>query len=92
MHGLLINLTKKHSNRGAKMFALMSGVRQLGRGNKTIYKFKFVDESETEVAPVDLIDLSGYEIAEAVDDLADTDTLLEALGKIEARLVTLESA
>jgi len=73
------------------MLVNLHGVKQLpNKNDETVYVFKFVDENDATVAAVDTIDLTGYEIAVAGAALADTDTLLEALGKLEARVLELE--
>jgi pentose-5-phosphate-3-epimerase len=74
------------------MLVNLHGVKQLNKNDETVYYLKFVDGSDNTVAAVDTIELTGYEIAVAGSALADTDTLLEALGKLEARVDALENA
>lgn len=50
----------------------------------TPYELEGVDGSEVE--------LTGYEIAEAADDVEATDTVNEAVGKLEYRLAALETS
>lgn len=68
----------------------LHGVRMLNRGDVTIYEFKFVDEDDEDVYLGTAVTLEGYEIPESGSALAEEDTLLEALGKLEARVAVLE--
>lgn len=73
------------------MRAILVGVKQLNRGDATVYNVRFVDENDLTVPTVDAVTLQGYSLPVSGDDLADTDTLLEAFGKLEARVVELEA-
>jgi hypothetical protein len=73
------------------MLVNLHGVKQLNKNDETIYVLQFVDESDEAIPAVDNIDLTGYEIALAGAALADTDTLLEAIGKLEFRVDALEN-
>jgi len=73
------------------MLAVLHGVKQLSRGDRTVYVFKFVDGNDLEISAGSVIDLTGYEIDAVGGDLTTADTLLEAIGKLEKRIYDIEN-
>lgn len=71
--------------------AFLIGERDAGESGVEFHvKFVNEDGDEVELGSADTTVITGYEIGTAAA-LAETDTLLEALGKLEARIVELET-
>jgi hypothetical protein len=69
----------------------LRGIKQLDRNDTTVYTMTAVDDNDDVVDLSSTITLDGYAIgtAGAVDG---EDTVLDAIAKLEARVVALEEA
>ena len=73
---------------------ILTGVKELNRGDQTVYDMRFVDEDDLEVSGdgstgADVV-LTGYADV-AADDVEATDTVNAAIAKLEARIAALET-
>ena len=73
------------------MLARLQGVKQVSHPEATVYDFRFVDSNNGEVDTGEAFTLTGYEIPLAGGAVADTDSLLAAIGKLEFRIDALEN-